>query len=163
MSLRFGACSWLRASLFVLLSATASLATPAGVAAQRPSLPGETVEAAQRLMEAALESPVTWERLAELVDRFGPRFSGSESLESALDWILEGMKADGLENVRAEPVMVPRWIRGPESAELLAPRYDQLTVLGLGPSVPTPPGGIWAEVLVVESFAELEARAGEAR
>ncbi len=162
MSLHPAACSWLRTSLFVVLLTIASVAGPAGVAAQGPSLPGETVRAAQRVMEAALESPVTWERLAELVDRFGPRFSGSENLEAALDWILEGMEADGLENVRAETVMVPRWIRGPESAELLAPRHDRLTLLGLGPSVPTPPGGIRAEVLVVESFAELEARAGEA-
>ena len=28
------------------------------------------------------------------------------------------MKADGLENVRTEPVMVPRWVRGHERAEL---------------------------------------------
>jgi len=114
-------------------------------------------------MRAALESPLTWKRLGELVDTFGPRFSGSESLEAALDWILEGMKADGLENVRSEPVMVPRWVRGPESAELLSPRKKRLNVLGLGTSVPTPPEGIRGEVLVVGSFAEMEARAAEAR
>ena len=40
------------------------------------------------------------------------RISGSASLEAAIDWILDLMKSDGLENVRGEPVMVPRWVRG---------------------------------------------------
>ena len=53
------------------------------------------------------------------MDCFGPRFSGTPELEQAIDWILEEMRRDGLENVRGEPVMVPRWVRGRESATLL--------------------------------------------
>ena len=136
---------------------------PMGLGAQSSAIPQDTREAAQRLMQAALESPVTWDRLADLVDTFGPRLSGSESLEAALDWILERMESDGLENVRAEPAMVPRWIRGNESLELLAPWPKKMTMLGLGLSVSTPPEGIRAEVLVVNSFEDLEARAEEAR
>jgi carboxypeptidase Q len=97
-----------------------------------------------------------------LVDTFGPRFSGTPELEASLDWILEGMAEDGLENVRSEPVMVPRWIRGEESVELVSPRSESLAVLGLGGSVGTPPGGIRGEVLVVSSFSELEKQAHEA-
>ncbi|MGW8268024.1 MAG: peptidase M28 family protein, partial [Longimicrobiales bacterium] len=144
------------------LALSSLLLLPVGANAQNPAIPAETREAAQRLMQAALESPVTWERLGELVDTFGPRFSGTEVLEAALDWILAGMEADGLENVRGEPVMVPRWVRGPEEAELISPRPKRMDILGLGPSVPTPSEGIRAEVLVVESFADLEARADEA-
>jgi carboxypeptidase Q len=136
---------------------------PIHAGAQNLPIPQETRNAAQRLMQAALESPVTWERLGDLVDTFGPRFSGTEALEAALDWVLAAMEADGLENVRGEPVLVPRWVRGPESAELISPRPKRMDILGLGPSVPTPPEGIRAEVLVVESFAALEARAEEAR
>jgi carboxypeptidase Q len=139
------------------------LLLPAGVSAQSGAIPQETREAAQRLMQAALDSPVTWNRLSDLVDTFGARFAGTEALEAALDWILEGMEGDGLENVRAEPAMVPRWIRGNESLELLSPRPKAMTMLGLGPSVATPPQGIRAEVMVVGSFDELEARASEAQ
>jgi carboxypeptidase Q len=119
-------------------------------------------EAADRLIAAATADSAAWNRLAELTDRFGHRFSGSESLERALDWILEEMRADGLENVRGEPVMVPQWVRGAESAELVSPRRAELPMLGLGGSVGTPADGIEAEVLVVESFEELATRAAEA-
>jgi len=140
------------------------LLLPRSGVAQTPTevIPPETREAARALMEAALESPVTWNRLSELIDRFGPRFAGTEALEAALDWILAGMEEDGLENVRAEPVPVPRWIRGRESLHLLSPWPKEMAMLGLGPSVATPPEGIQAQVLVVGSFQELEARAQEA-
>ena len=73
------------------------------------------------------------------------------------------MKRDGLENVRGEPVMVPRWVRGAEAAELVRPRSQRLPLLGLGGSIGTPAQGITAELLIVKSFGDLKARAAEAR
>ena len=73
------------------------------------------------------------------------------------------MKADGLQNVRGEPVMVPHWVRGEESAELVNPRRTPLRMLGLGGSVGTPAEGITAPVLVVARFDELQQRAAEAK
>lgn len=116
-----------------------------------------------RIAAAALADSAAWNRIAELTDRFGHRFSGSESLEQAIDWIIEKMKADGMSNVRGEPVMVPRWIRGEESVEMMTPRVAKLPMLGLGGSVATPPAGITAEVLVVSSYADLTAKAAQAR
>ena len=106
--------------------------SPSLLPAQTPSIPAETLEGAQRLVDAALASSVAWDRLAELVDAFGPRLSGSESLEASLDWILEGMAEDGLDNVRAEPVMVPRWIRGQESIDLVSPWAKSMAAPGFG-------------------------------
>jgi carboxypeptidase Q len=120
-------------------------------------------EVAQQLIDAALADSAAYERLTELTDRFGHRFSGSENLERALDWILKGMEEDGLENVRGEAVPVPHWVRGAESLELISPRRVKLPMLGLGGSVGTPVEGIRAELLVVSSFDELEARSDEAR
>jgi carboxypeptidase Q len=54
-------------------------------------------------------------------------------------------------------------VRGVESLELTAPRHHLLPVLGLGLSVGTPPGGIEADVLVVDSFLALEQHAADAR
>lgn len=119
--------------------------------------------AADRILAAALADSAAWKRLAELTDRFGNRFSGSQSLEQALDWILAQMKADGLENVHEEPVMIPHWVRGEESAALVEPRRVKLPMLGLGGSIATPAGGVQAEVLVVNSYEDLEQHAAEAR
>lgn len=119
--------------------------------------------AADRIIAAATADHRAYERLALLADTFGPRFSGTAALEDAIDWILEEMRADGLDNVRGEPVMVPRWVRGAETLSLVEPRSRQLPMLGLGGSVGTPDEGIEAEVLVVGSFDELEDRAAEAR
>ena len=119
--------------------------------------------AADRIIAAALRDSAAYKRLGELVDKFGHRLSGSQSLEQAIDWIIAEMKKDGLQNVRGEPVMVPRWVRGRESIELLTPRRDTLVMLGLGGSIGTPPNDIEGEVLVVSSFDELTRRASEAR
>jgi len=151
----------LRASSILALAALAGVATPRAAASQ--TIAAEYRDAARRIVAAATADHRAWERLGELVDRFGNRLSGSVALEKAHDWILAGMAEDGLRNVRGEPVMVPHWVRGRESLELLLPRAKQMRMLGLGGSVATPPGGVRGEVLVVSSFADLEARADEAR
>ena len=127
------------------------------------SIPARYRAAADRIIQAATADSAAWRRLAELTDRFGHRLSGSDNLERALDWILEQMRRDGLEKVRGERALVPRWVRGSESAELLSPRPRRLPMLGLGGSIATPRAGIAAEVLVVTSFDDLQARAAQAK
>ncbi|HEX7315212.1 MAG TPA: M28 family metallopeptidase [Pyrinomonadaceae bacterium] len=114
-------------------------------------------ERASRIIGAALTSDTAYRRLAWLTDRIGHRLSGSENLERAITWAVSEMKRDGLDNVRAEKVMVPHWVRGEESLELLEPEARKLSMLGLGNSVGTPPGGLTAEAVVVRNFDELEA------
>ncbi len=145
------------AVLLLLLSTGASAQDRAGSVGARHRAD------ADRLIDAALADSAAWTKLARLTDRFGPRLSGSRALEDAIDWILAEMQREGLENVRGEPVMVPHWVRGEESAALVRPRRQRLGMLGLGNSVGTPPGGLEAEVLVVSSFDELQARAADAR
>src|SRR6476469_7172726 len=118
---------------------------------------------ADRLIDAALKDSAAWNRIAEMVDTYGNRPAGSASLERAIDWIVAQMKKDGLENVHTEPVMVPHWVRGRESATLLAPHRAPLHMLGLGRSVGTPAGGVTADVLVVSDFADLHAHAARAK
>jgi carboxypeptidase Q len=118
---------------------------------------------AARIIGQALATTAAWDRLAELTDTFGPRLSGSPNLEAAIRWVAERMRADGLENVRLEPVMVPRWVRGRERLELVRPVPRDLVLLGLGGSVGTGPAGLEAETLVVGSFEELDALAPQAR
>jgi carboxypeptidase Q len=113
-------------------------------------------EPARRLVEEATSSHFAWDRLAAMTDTFGHRLSGSPSLEAAIQWAADEMRADGLENVRLDPVKVPHWVRGRENAEIVDPGHHPLAMLGLGNSVGTPPEGIEGEVLVVGDFDDLE-------
>ena len=120
-------------------------------------------ERAARIIGAALTGGTAYRRLAWLTDRIGHRLSGSEALERAVAWSLSEMKRDGLDNVRAEKVMVPHWVRGEESLELLEPSAQRLALLGLGNSVGTPAEGLTAEAVAVRNFDELEALGEKAR
>jgi len=93
--------------------------------------------------------------LAYLCDHIGKRISGSASLDRAVAWSAELMKREGLANVTVQPVMVPHWVRGRESAAIVAPVEKPMHMLGLGMSVGTAPGGITAEVVVVPNFEAL--------
>ena len=105
----------------------------------------------------------SYDRLATFVDTFGSRISGTRNLENAIDYMMDDLKKDGLDNVHGESVLVPYWIRGNESATMLSPRFHTMSILGLGSSVGTPPEGVTGEVIVVKSFKELRARAAEAK
>jgi carboxypeptidase Q len=148
-------------SLAALVCATAVVVS---LEAQGPhSLLAPLRSDADRLIKAATADDFAWLRLAELTDTFGARLSGSDNLARAIQWSAQTMKADGLENVRAEPVTVPRWVRGREEAAIVDPPRHDLAILGLGGTVSTPPGGLEADLLVVSSFDDLRSRAAEAR
>ena len=106
---------------------------------------------------------LTFERLAEMTDRFGHRLSGSESLEQSIDWLEAQLLEEGGFEVHTEDVQVPSWHRGAESAWMREPRNYQMSILGLGGSVATPAEGITAEVLLVETFDELKNKSAEAK
>ncbi|HUH03912.1 MAG TPA: M20/M25/M40 family metallo-hydrolase [Kofleriaceae bacterium] len=112
-------------------------------------------EVAQVIIAAALDSDGAWKKLSFLTDHIGARLSGSKSLERAVAWSVETMKADGHENVRAEKVMVPHWERGAESAEMTAPYRKSLAMIGLGGTIATPKQGVSGEVVVVTSFEHM--------
>ncbi len=135
--------------------------TPAPVTLPPPTVKIDRYrDAAARIIGAALTSDRAYSRLAHLTDHIGHRLSGSKNLERAIEWALAEMKRDGFDTVRAEKVMVPHWVRGEESLEMITPVSNKLSLLGLGNSIGTPAEGISAEAIVVRNFAELD-RLGE--
>jgi carboxypeptidase Q len=126
-----------------------------------PAWTNEYQPAAARLISEATRDQFAWNRLATLTDSVGNRLSGSPQLDRAIIWAAGEMKRDGLENVHTEKVMVPKWVRGAESAEIVTPSHHSLAMLGLGGSVGTPKEGLEAPVVVVHGFEELEAHASE--
>jgi carboxypeptidase Q len=120
-------------------------------------------EPAARLIEESNRSAFAWHRLAVLTDNIGNRLSGSPALDRAIEWAVGEMKRDGLENVHTEPVMVPRWVRGSERAEIVLPAPHPIAMLGLGDSVGTGGKVVEADVLVVQTMEELERHKDQAK
>jgi len=121
-----------------------------------------------RIRDAGLSDDWAYRRLADLCDKIGARLSGSPQADAAVEQIATALRAAGL-TVSLQPVKVPHWVRGEEQAEIIeypgrpAGVIQHLHLTTLGGSVATPPQGISGQVLVVHSFDELRARAGEAR
>ena len=135
------------AMAIALVAASPALAADMG----QVSISARYKETAQQLIEAALRDPDGLARLQYLCDRIGNRLSGSASLERAIEWSAAEMKKAGLENVQAPPVKVPKWVRGKESAVMVAPIEKRLWMIGYGMVPGTPPEGITADVIVVSS------------
>lgn len=126
------------------------------------SLPPTSEGVRDRIVREARSSGAAYTKLADLCDLAGNRVSGSPGLERAVALVQAQLKAEGLK-VWAEPVKVPKWVRGAESAVMVEPIPYRLGMLGLGNSVGTPKEGVTAEVMVVTSFDELEKRSAEAK
>ena len=153
--------------LFVLLL-TAFIPSAAAVAQVADAKPTpqlyseQTVRNMREIQRAAASSNYAYDQTRYMSYNIGPRLSGSPQAARAVEYVADQMRKLGLE-VRLQKCLVPHWVRGEERGELvefvgMAPGTVQKVVLtALGGSVATPPGGITAEVVVVESFEELAA------
>ena len=122
----------------------------------------EQVTTMVQIRNAATKDRYALDELRHLTDNIGPRLSGSPQAQQAVDYVAAEMRALGAE-VTLEKAMVPHWVRGEESAQLLAwpgqaPGTTQKVVLtALGGSVATPSDGITADVVVVDDWQQLHA------
>lgn len=125
---------------------------------QTPTTPYDSV--AQRVFALALTSNASFKTLRELTEGIGHRLSGSPQAAKAVEWSKKKMEEFGFANVRLEPVLVPRWVRGPVEEGVIIPTRQKnlipVRVTALGGSVGTEREGITAEVVEVKSFEELK-------
>lgn len=138
------------------MAVSLGLALLCAPAAAQNAIEREYAAVAKRIIDATLADNDAYAKLEKLCVDIGHRLSGSEGLERAIDWAVETLGRDGHENVRKQHVLVPRWVRGRESLEMVEPQRRPLGMLGLGGSVATPGGGVEAEVVVVSSREELD-------
>ncbi len=149
-----------------LLAGLALLAPDAPAQDDRPDPAlsgGEAVVATyattiEQIIEEALTKGQAYPLLESLVRAAPHRLSGSAGAADAVAWARSMMEELGFQNVRLEPVTVPRWERGAiERLRVVAPATEaiDLPVLALGGSVATPEGGLRGEIVEVHSLDEL--------
>ena len=94
------------------------LAAALFASAAQAASPGNDPAALAKIRDAALQSDYAWERMADMTDLIGPRLSGSPGAAAAVTQVAEAMRKLGAK-VTLQPVKVPHWVRGQESAELV--------------------------------------------
>jgi len=67
------------------------------------------------------------------------------------------LTAQGFKNVRTPEVIVPHWVRGEASFEVLAPYPQKMVTLAIGGSIGTPEEGLSAPIVMVQDVPALQA------
>lgn len=137
-------------------------AWPAGAVANT-AVPytAEDLAHAVRLRERALGDGLAWQLAESLCTEVGPRPAGSEADARAVAWARAQLQRLGFERVRADPIDIQVWQRGPGLARLTAPHARTLVMTALGNSPPTPEGGLEGELAYYPDFEALLAERGE--
>ncbi len=120
-----------------------------------PAAAAEPADTAAQLRDRALTDTTAWTVLEDLTTTIGPRPAGSPAMTRAKDWAVKTFTDFGFVNIKVEEFAKPSWTRGPESAWIVAPYPFQLSIIGLGGTVPTPKKGIEAEIVIFPTFADL--------
>ncbi|MGB0133606.1 M28 family peptidase, partial [Dokdonella sp.] len=144
------------ATLVLALLLSSSVTT---VFAAETRIPAAAIETATSLREKALKDDVAYSIVESLTTEIGPRLAGSENDLRAREWMVAKFKALGFDKVWSEPVSYPKWVRRSESAAIVAPYPQPLTVSALGGSAGTPSGGISAEVIAFPDLESMKAAA----
>ncbi|MEI9945536.1 MAG: M20/M25/M40 family metallo-hydrolase [Chitinophagaceae bacterium] len=116
----------------------------------------------KRISDEVLTNSKAYENLRTLTKQVGARLAGSPGMVKAEKWGLKAMQESGADKVWLQECIVPHWVRGGEdraSFNVFGKKaYDKLNVLALGNSIGSGPKGVFGEVLLVNSFDELEAK-----
>lgn len=131
---------------------------------QTPSKPSPTFNSAEKqkdikviksIFDEALVAGEGYTWLQELCLDIGPRLSGSEGANKAVRWGKALMESLEYDSVFLQELMVPHWERG-ERGSAQIQGGAALQILAIGGSVATPPAGLSAQVVEVQSLDEVD-------
>lgn len=115
------------------------------------------LEAELRTLQLRAKDHHAYRIIESLTTEVGARLAGTEAEARARDWAVKKLKKLGFKNVKVEPVTVSGWERGAESAQILSPYPQTLSITALGGSVATPQAGLKREIVPFETLTSLEA------
>ena len=139
------------------LLAAIVVATPVLAQQTAHPAPAPVDPAIARLREAALGDTLAYDIVEGLTTEVGQRLAATDAEARARTWAVARLKALGFRNVRVESFTMPVWLRGVETAEVVSPFPQKLTLTALGNSGATPPAGLTAPVTVFRTYGELAA------
>jgi carboxypeptidase Q len=131
-------------------------------AADKQNFPPLLLQQLSAIKAAAMNDDYAYRQLAHLTENIGARPTGSIQATAAAQYVAGELRKLGLD-VRLEPVTVPHWVRGAETAALVeypgmvAGSTQKIVLTALGGSSATPVDGLTADVVTVDNFDELTA------
>ena len=123
--------------------------------------PSSCAEAAAKITPIVMGDSPLEENLRRLTDDIGGRVTGSPAMAKAVDWGVGAFRAAGID-VHTEKYTLPHtWSEGDTRLEVLGPATFPVSLVSLGLSPATPPGGMEAPLVYVAEGTEADfARAG---
>jgi carboxypeptidase Q len=120
----------------------------------------------KKISDEILTNGKAYDNLRQLTKQIGGRLAGSPQMVKSEQWGLKVMNESGADKAWLQQCMVPHWVRGGKDIAKISftdkkvkgKGKDMLDILALGNSIGTGAKGIKAEVLLVNSFDELEAK-----
>ena len=142
-------------SLFLASTLLATLSVPAMAQRAMPT-PVAPDAGVASIRDKALQDDVAYDIVSGLTTEIGPRPDGSPAEERARQWAVIKLKGLGFQNVRIERYELKNvWVRGTETAEVIAPFPQPLRLTALGNSGATPAKGLTLPVVYFPSFNDL--------
>ncbi|MBM4192667.1 MAG: M20/M25/M40 family metallo-hydrolase [Gammaproteobacteria bacterium] len=117
----------------------------------------EALAGAGSVRELALQSDESYRLLESLTTEVGQRFAGTAGDQAGVEWAVKTLRDHGFSNVHTQEVIVPRWIRGEASFEVLAPYPMSMVTTAIGGSIGTPDEGLSASIVMVPDLPALQA------
>jgi carboxypeptidase Q len=127
----------------------------------------------KRISDEIFTNGKAYDNLRDLTKKIGARLTGSPQMVKSEKWGLKTLKESGADKAWLQECTVPHWIRGgkdeaeanynaaPKGARNTLPSTKKLNILALGNSMGTGAKGISANVILVNSFEELEEKKDE--
>ncbi len=94
------------------------MSAPQTTQADKQNFPPLLLQQLSAIKAAALTDDYAYRQLTHLTENIGPRPTGSLQARAAAEYVAEELRNIGLE-VRLQPVTVPHWVRGVETAALV--------------------------------------------
>jgi carboxypeptidase Q len=116
----------------------------------------------RRISDEVLTNGKAYDNLRYLTKQIGGRLAGSPGMVKAEKWGLKTMSESGADKTWLQECLVPHWVRGgkDEAKTVLSSKGaaipQTLDVVALGNSMGSGSKGVKAEVLLVNSFNDLE-------
>ena len=109
----------------------------------------------KKLSDEILLNGRAYDNLRQLTKQIGGRLAGSPQMIMAEQWGEQVMRSSGADKVIMQECKVPHWVRGGDDKAKVA-GGKELDVVALGNSTGSGKKGVKAEVLLVNSFDDLE-------